>query len=82
MREINDYTDAAREYYGDRLGDEHYTDEAITERLYKSYAKDRNNGETHEDMAHCYGSDAEEFLKRYDAEQAEHSALMAKRTAA
>ena len=75
MRDFGgDYGDMARAYYGCDF--DPYADEAINERLYKSYARDRNDGETHEDMAKCYGSNAAEFLKRYDAEQAEHSELM------
>lgn len=72
-----DHFSMARAFYGR----DPYSDESITERLYKSYAKDRNDGETHEDMAKCYGSDAAQFLKRYDEEQAEHSAVMMRRVA-
>ena len=72
---MSDYYGAdARWFYGQQR--DPHDDEAINERLYKSYARDRNDGETHEDMAKCYGSNAAEFLKRYDAEQAEHSELM------
>ena len=85
MREINDYGEAMREYYGSTLHDaledtwaEQERVEKQRERMFNTYCLDRANGMTHEEAGDECRSLAECFRKEYEEQLARYRKAMSK----